>query len=69
MKKVHSLQLGIPDSRFGIRFRYSVLTGFPDLNDFQDIQKHDSNKTNTKTKILPQPIIFSTDEALTYPKC
>ena len=34
-----------------------------------DIQKHDSTKANTKTKILPQPIIFSTDEALTYPKC
>ena len=34
---VHSLQLGIRDSEFRIRFRYSVFTVFPDLRDFQDI--------------------------------
>ena len=46
-------------SGFGIRFRYSVFTTFPDLKDL---------KKNKKWKILPQPIIFSRDKALTYPK-
>ena len=35
--QVDSLQLDIRDSRFGIRFRSSVFTVFPDLKKFQDI--------------------------------
>ena len=66
---VHSLQLGIRDSGFGIRLRHSVFTVFQELEDFQDTQKHKSIKTKTKRKILPQTIIFSTDKAITYPKC
>ena len=61
---VHLLQLGIWDSQFRIQFRYLVFTVFPDLKSFQ----HKSIKTKTKRKILPQPIIFNTDKALTYPK-
>ena len=53
---VHSLQLGIRDSGFRIQFRYSVFTAFPDLKDFQDIQKHKSIKIKTKRKIVPEPI-------------
>ena len=53
---VHSLQLGIRDSGFWIQFRYSVFTAFPDLKDFQDIQKHKSIKIKTKRKIVPEPI-------------
>ena len=59
---VHLLQLGIRDSEFRIQFRYLVFTVFPDLKSFQ----HKSIKTKTKRKILPQPIIFNTDKALTY---
>ena len=61
---VHLLQLSIWDSEFRIQFRYLVFTVFPDLKSFQ----HKSIKTKTKRKILPQPIIFNTDKALTYPK-
>ena len=39
---------------FGIQFGYSVFSVFPDLKDFQFIQKHKSTETNTKTKILPK---------------
>ena len=28
-----------------------------------------SIKSKTNLKIVPQPIMFNTDEALTYPKC
>ena len=33
------------------------------------LKKHSSTKANTKRKILPQPIIFSTDKSLNYSKC
>ena len=46
------LQLGIPYSWFGIRFKYSVFTVFQDLKNFQDIKKPNSTKANTKRKIL-----------------
>ena len=63
---VYSLQLGIRDSGFRIQFRYSVFTAFPDLKDFQDIQKHKSIKIKRKRKIVPEPIVFSTNKALNY---
>ena len=48
---VHSLQLDIRDSGFGIGFMYSVFKVFPDLKNFQDIEKPNSTVTNTKRKI------------------
>ena len=53
-------------SGFGIQFRYSVRTVPLDFKDFKDIYKHKSIKT--KRKILPKPIIFTTNKALTYPQ-
>ena len=44
-------------SGLGIQFRYSVLTVFPDIKYFQDMQKHSNTKTKAKRNILPQPII------------
>ena len=49
---VYSLQSGIRDSGFVIRFRYSVFTVFPDLKDFQDIWQNNSTKTKEKRKVL-----------------
>lgn len=61
----------VRDSGFGNRdsIRYSAFTVFPDLRNFQDIWKYKSIQTKTEMKILPQPIIFGTNKALTYHKC
>ena len=49
-----------------IWFRYSVFTIFSDLKYFQDIKNHKTIETDTGTKILAQPFIFSTSDA---PNC
>ena len=53
---VHWLQLGIPDSGFVIRFRYSVFTVFPDLKATLNVREKAQNGTKIlNTNILSTP--------------